>query len=242
MKGTTTEDGFCIAEGFHTVEEAIRSNAQIRCILVAESARIAEGRFAENEIITVPDALFDSISSTESPQGVMAMVRTPLLSGDDVFFRGSALVIIIDGIQDPGNAGAVIRSAEAFGATGVIFLHGSVSPYNPKAIRASAGSIFRMPVKHGQILEAVTESLEQRRVKLYAATPRAELAVTEADLSHSCAFVIGAEGRGVSKEIGDAAIPIRIPTQSVESLNAAVAAAILAYETWRQRSVHHEPV
>jgi RNA methyltransferase, TrmH family len=232
-KGTLTTDGFCIVEGPHAVEEAIRSGCEIGPIIVPEPA--GDRTFPGREVITVPGKLFDSISTTESPQGLLALVRAPEFAAFDQLLGKTALILIIDGIQDPGNAGAILRSAEAFGATGVVFLAGSVWPFNPKAIRASAGSVFRMPMRINEGVASVLEFLRANKVALYAAMPDPRTPVTSVDLTRRCAFAIGAEGRGVSTELGAAATPVHIPTKGVESLNAAVAAAILVYEAARQR-------
>jgi RNA methyltransferase, TrmH family len=236
MKGTLTSDGLCVAEGFHMIEEAIRSDREISALVVADSAGHQAERWASGNVVTVPDALFRHISSTETPQGILGLIRPRPRDPWDVFMRGTPLILIVDGIQDPGNAGAVVRSAEAFGATGVIFLRGSVSPYNPKAIRASAGSSFRMPIAHEESAAIVVETCAAAGVTIYAAMPNSGLTVSDADLNGACAFVVGAEGRGVSEEMNRAAMPIHIPTHGVESLNTAVAAAILSYEASRQRS------
>jgi RNA methyltransferase, TrmH family len=127
-------------------------------------------------------------------------------------------------------------AAEAFGASGVMFIQGSVNPYNPKAIRASAGSIFRVPLVSAIDASLALAALSQKKIDLYAAMPRANISVGEADLKRHCAFIIGSEGRGVSSGLQSAALDIRIPTSEVESLNASVAAGILLYEAWRQRT------
>jgi RNA methyltransferase, TrmH family len=165
----------------------------------------------------------------------MALVKPPAWQLDQLV-RGNPLLMILDGIQDPGNAGAIVRAAEAFGASGVIFVKGSVNPYNPKAIRASAGSLFRVPLVAALDPSLAVAAVSQRKIGLYAAMPRAQVSLGDTDLSQKCAFVIGSEGRGVSSILQDAAQGLRIPTSEVESLNAAVAAGILLYESWRQRT------
>jgi TrmH family RNA methyltransferase len=233
FKGALTEDGYAIAEGVHLVEEAIRSGCDIKAVIAAESCGEAR-RYAGFSLVTATDALFAGISSTETPQGILALVKPPKWEMDDLF--GSlALVLVLDGLQDPGNAGATVRSAEAFGATGVLFLKGTVAPYNPKAIRASAGSVFRLPVIAGVDERAALEALSSRGVHVYAALPDGAYSLADADLRNPCAFIIGSEGRGVSATLREAAREIRIPTANVESLNAGVAAAILTYEARRQR-------
>jgi TrmH family RNA methyltransferase len=154
---------------------------------------------------------------------------------NDLFGDGLPLVVVLDGVQDPGNAGAIVRTAEAFGATGAIFLKGSVNPWNPKAVRASAGSIFRLPLMAGLEAPLLLAALTQRRTDIYAALPRAEVPIDGVDLRRRCALVIGSEGRGVGPGFSAVAGGVRIPTAAVESLNAAVAAGVLLYEASRQR-------
>jgi TrmH family RNA methyltransferase len=187
------------------------------------------------EVIRVSDKAFRTISSTETSQGVLALVEPPAQNIDDVF-RDPLLVVVLDGIQDPGNAGAILRVAEAFGASGVVLLKGCVNPYNPKAVRASAGSLFRLPVISGVSAETILETVRNRRMALFAAMPRADKLVAEAEFTRPVAIVLGSEGRGVSPALSEAAEGVRIPTRSVESLNAAVAAGVLLYEASRQRA------
>jgi TrmH family RNA methyltransferase len=184
----------------------------------------------------LPDALFQSIATTETSQGVIALVRPPEWSVEQVF-RGRSLVVVLDGLQDPGNAGTIARAAEAFGATGLIFVKGTVSPYNPKTLRASSGSLFRIPFVSGLAAPLVRASLQQHRVDLHAAMPftGSQRMAGDVDLTRPCAIVIGSEGRGVSKELHGICEDLAIPTVGVESLNAAVAAAVLLYEARRQR-------
>jgi TrmH family RNA methyltransferase len=244
-KGSLTEDGLCVAESFHLLEEAIRSDCQIPYVVGAESVYSAVERRVQGllgvQTVRVPDALFSTISATETSQGVMALVR-PAVWELDALFRGRSLVVVLDGIQDPGNAGAIIRAAEAFGATGAMFIKGTVSPYNPKTLRASAGSLFRMPTAAALDDKIALAALAQRRLDIYAAMPRALLTASEVNFRRRCAIVFGSEGRGVSESLASAALDVRIPTRKVESLNVSVAAGILLYEAWRQRQLPDEPV
>lgn len=238
QKGSLTDDGFAVAEGFHLLEEAIKSRAEIGAVIVAQSVRTAiesHVRGLKIRVLTVRDADFQALASTETPQGVVALVKPPAWTLDQVL-RGKALVAVLDSIQDPGNAGAILRAAEAFGATGAAFLKGSVNPYNPKCLRASAGSIFRLPVVPAMDESLFIASLASKRIALYAAMPRAELLLSAANFKRSCAILIGSEGRGVREVLSARAVALRIPTSNVESLNAAVAAGILFYEARRQRS------
>jgi RNA methyltransferase, TrmH family len=239
LHGGLTEDGFAIAESFHLLEEALRSDCSIHAVLAAESIKNAVVNHVRGlngtRVYTLPDALFQEIASTESPQGVIALVKPPTWTLDQAL-RGQALAVVLDGLQEPGNAGAILRAAEAFGASGAIFLKGSVNPYNPKAMRASAGSIFRLPLVHSLDESVLYAALDQKRITLYAALPGSGADISAVDFTAKCALVIGSEGRGVGAEIARKATPIRIPTTGVESLNAAVAAGILLYEARRQRA------
>src|ERR1700722_12052916 len=238
QKGALTDDGFAIAEGFHLLEEALKSPAEIGTVIGSQSLKGAIQSHVKGlklRVVVVRDADFPSLASTETPQGVISLVRPPAWTLDQLL-RGRALVAVLDGIQDPGNAGAILRAAEAFGATGAAFLKGSVSPYNPKCMRASAGSVFRLPIAAALDESLLLAALEKKRSVLYAAMPRADLLVSAANFKNSCAIVIGSEGRGVSQQLAEHAIALRIPTTGVESLNAAVAAGILFYEARRQRT------
>lgn len=239
-KGTLTADGFAVAESFHLLEEALRSGCQIQAVIVADSVKKTVGAHVRGlrrtRLVAVSDKLFAELASTEATQGAIALVKPPEWSIDHLL-RGRALAVALDGVQDPGNAGAIVRAAEAFGATGVAFLKGSANPYNPKSLRASAGSTFRLPVVAAVDEALWIAALDQRRIALYAADPRAITCISHADFSKSCAIVIGSEGRGVRQALAARAEGVKIPTSSVESLNVAVAAGVLLYEARRQRSV-----
>jgi len=238
LKGSTTADGLCIAESFHLLEEALRSDCRVEAIFASESVRTAVETHVrglrETSVFVLPDALFDSISATESSQGVMALVRPPQWTLEQLF-RGQALVVVLDGVQDPGNAGALIRAAEAFGATGVASVKGTVSSYNPKTIRASAGSIFRVPLVSGIDERLLLTAIEQRKMDMYALTPKGVLELGECDLTRKCALIVGSEGHGVNERLRAKAMDVRIPTVGVESLNAAMAGGIALYQARKQR-------
>jgi len=237
-RGTLTENGLAVAESFHLLEEALRSDCEIPAVLAAESVRTAVENHVRGlkkvQVHILPDEVFRSISATEASQGVMALVRPPNWMVDQLF-RGHSLAVVLDGVQDPGNAGTILRAAEAFGATGVAFLKGAVSPYNPKCLRASAGSIFRVPVAVGLDPALFLAAAEQRRIALFALMPKAAADVGEVELTSRCAIIVGSEGRGVSERLRDKAMPIRIPTVGVESLNAALAAGIALFVARKQR-------
>ncbi|HLH44842.1 MAG TPA: RNA methyltransferase [Bryobacteraceae bacterium] len=242
-RGTLTDGGFAVAEGFHLLEEAIRSGREIAAVIA--SASVKEELLGQApksaRVVLVSEPIFRTLTSMEAPQGIISLVRPASWTKEDLFGH-IPLIVAIDGIQEPGNAGAIVRAAEAFRATGVAFLKGSADPYNPKALRASAGSIFRLPVISGMDAGAFAAELEGKGVRMYAALPQAERNFSGLDLSAPCALAIGGEGRGVSETLRRAGVGARIPTRGVESLNAAVAAGVILYEACRQRAKCHEPV
>lgn len=240
VRGTLTEEGYAVAESFHLLEEALRSDCAVSAVLAAESVRTAVEahvrRLKGVRVVVLGDALFARLASTEASQGVIALVRPPAWKLEQLF-RGRTLVVVLDGLQDPGNAGTILRAAEAFGATGAAFLKGAVNPYNPKAMRASAGSVFRLPIVTGLDPELTRAAFEQQRLDVYAAAPGARKNLAEIDLTRKCAVIVGSEGRGVSERLRAGAIDLRIPTSGVESLNAAMAAGVILYEARRQRAL-----
>jgi len=243
VRGTLTSDGLCVAETFHLLEEALRSDCEVKAVLAADSVRSAAEthvrRLPGVKVLVLPDALLQTISGTENSQGVMALIKPPAWKLEQLF-RGRCLVAVLDGLQDPGNAGTIVRAAEAFGATGALFLKGTVSPYNSKTLRSSAGSLFRVPFLHGVDASLARAALQQNKIELFAGVPARSTGpvrpLAEVDLTVKCALIIGNEARGVSEPLRSAAIDISIPTVGVESLNAAVAAGILLYEARRQRA------
>lgn len=231
--GSLTESGLCVAEGFHLLDEALASGCRIEQVLAAEAAAEKVPPAARVRLVILDERLFATLASTENSQGVIALVQPPSSTLDHIF-RPEALAVILDGVQDPGNAGAILRAAEAFGASGVICLKGTVNPYNPKALRASGGSVFRLPLIAGADAAQIQTAAQERNIRLYAAMPKTGRDIADCDLSEPFAVIIGSEARGVSPQL--AADAIRIPTSMVESLNAAVSAAIILYEARRQRS------
>src|SRR5580658_1554065 len=240
LRGTTTVDGFAVAESFHLLEEALRSDCEIGAVFAAESVKSAVerhvGGLKKVRVVVLTDELFGSISTTQASQGVMALVRPPAWTLDQLF-RGQSLAVILDGLQDPGNAGTIVRAAEAFGATGVVFLKGTVSPYNPKCMRASAGSIFRVPLVAALDERLLLAAVEQRKLEMFALMPKGALDLGECNFSRKCAIIVGSEGRGVSDRLRAKAMDVRIPTVGVESLNAALAAGIALYAARKQRMI-----
>ena len=219
-RGRLTEDGYLVAEGFHLLEEAVRSGRPIQAVLAGESVREAvRSRLGGNPVrnITVRSAVLAGISSTETSQGVIALVRPPDWTLEQVL-GGETLAIVLDGVQEPGNAGAIMRSAD------------------PKCVRASAGSIFRLPCVYGIEEWKLLAAIRECGVDVLAAMPGDGVDIGSADFRRRAALVIGSESRGIGERLRQAAVRVRIPTSGVESLNAAVAAGILLYEARRQRA------
>jgi len=246
-------------EGPKLVEEALRSGLAVEALLVSESgerdaaailkaANESEAGIPPSQILKTSDKLFESVSGTEAPQGVAALFRQPEWGLDDVLhgvgaMRGnSPLVVVLAAIQDPGNVGTILRSAEAFGATGAIATRGTADPWSPKALRAYAGSTLRLPLLRGMAIPVLLAQLRIAGVKIYAASSvrngQAAESRAHADWREPAAVFVGNEGAGLPAEITHAAdAVISIPTtDAVESLNAGVAASIVLYEAARQRA------
>lgn len=250
--------GDCVGiEGARLVEEALRSGLGVEAVLVSTSGerhleRLARWMGQDDTVVRVlrtTDRLFAGIADTETPQGVAALVRPRAATFDDLV-RGLPLIVVLVGVQDPGNVGTTLRAAEAFGATGAAACAsagcGTANPLAPKALRASAGSALRLPVVCGLAVSILLAQLRVAGVRLFAASPehsqesaRRGVLPWEADLRGPAALLIGNEGAGLPPEVERSAdVLVRIPlAPSVASLNAAVAAAVLLYEAARQRRV-----
>jgi RNA methyltransferase, TrmH family len=250
-------------EGEHLLGEALRSGLHLRTVFLRTDAdrRDTALRMLERlalptpvPIVSLNPAVFASAVDTESPQGIAALVEPPRFSLAEALgefaesdtpavapTHRAPLVILTAALQDPGNFGAIVRSSEAFAATGIIALPGTVDVWNQKALRASAGSAFRVPVVQEKSSPAFA-ALAERRIPVLAAVPAHghadAIPCSEYALTRPAALLIGNEGSGLSQELlerCDARIAIPMPGP-VESLNAAVAASILLYEAARQRS------
>jgi RNA methyltransferase, TrmH family len=241
-----TTGGDCAIEGLRIVEEAIRSGLRFRSVFFKESAANLAERLLPQigshvDTLLVSDSVFDSAVPSETPQGVAALVRWKEFSLDDTLERlqiGPLLIVV--GLQDPGNLGTILRSAEAFGSAGVVVGEGTVSAFNAKVIRASAGSIFRLPVvtaKSASEVESVCARLRRDGVRLIATSSHKGTAIDQALLTGKQAVLIGNEGAGLPRALMSQADElIAIPhAAQVESLNAGVAASVVLYEAARQR-------
>ncbi len=230
-------------EGPHLLEEALRAGLRVTTIFVAQGAEKLLDALPvprETEILLVPAKLLNSALATETPQPVAALVEPPEWTWEHLFgLRRNAtpLVLVLAGLQDPGNLGTILRSAEAFGATGVVSLPGTVSAWNPKAVRASAGSVFRVPLIAAEVEECIPR-LHKAETTIFATLASRAPQAHTINLTRPVAILIGNEGNGVPGSLiarADAMITIPCPGP-VESLNAAVAASVLLYEAARQRA------
>jgi RNA methyltransferase, TrmH family len=241
-----TDKGDCAIEGVRIVEEAIRSGLHFRAVLFRESAQNLAVRLLPQigshvETLLLPDTLFDGAVPSETPQGVAALVRLKEFSLEDILERLQVgPVVAVVGLQDPGNLGTILRSAEAFGCAGVVLGEGTVSAFNSKVIRASAGSIFRLPVvvaKAAGGFEEIRRRMKNAGLRLIATSSHKGTPLDQARLTGPSAIFIGSEGSGLPRTLlSQVDELIAIPhTPQVESLNAGVAGSIVLYEAARQR-------
>ena len=188
-------------------------------------------------IVHVSDSVMDALSPVRTPSGVVAIAARPIIDRRALLAPAPAMVVAAMGVQDPGNVGALIRSADAGGATGVLLDTDSADPWSWKALRAAMGSAFRLPVLRHADARASLAEWQGEGLAIVATDPRNGVDLHTLDLTLPLVFVMGAEGTGLSEDILEAAdLRVRIPMRArVESLNVAVAAALLVYEAARQR-------
>lgn len=233
-----------VIEGAKSVLEATAAGVQPSKLVISERG---EKHFLTDNILshldeTIPvarvtDEVMDYMGETDTPQGVLAIFPMPEVSLCGLTVDDSSLFVVIDGVQDPGNVGTIIRTADAFGVRAVILTKGSADVYNSKTLRSSMGSVFHIPVvRDADILELV--SYFKQNAVLIASTTLAEqsLPLTEIDFIRPVALVFGSEGRGVSPDIiSHSDVLVKIPiTGLAESLNVAIASGIILYEAFRQ--------
>jgi RNA methyltransferase, TrmH family len=243
-QGEPTSEGYIAVEGVRIIEEAIRSGLRFQAVFFsdagnAHAARLLPQIASNVEVLLLPDDIFSSAVSTESPQGVAALVKLRPHKFEDLLEQaGSDLLLVgVAGIQDPGNLGTIIRSAEAFGARAVLLGEKTVSHFNPKAVRASSGSLFREPLMRVKMGETIA-LLKQQGVRVLATSSHKGKPLREANFTGAAMVVVGNEGAGVPPEVLSLADElVNIPhSPRVESLNAGIAASILLYEAARQRT------
>lgn len=235
--GRPTNEGLIVAEGPHLAEEALRGRWSVEQVLVAETFQVRYEQLlarSRAEVVAVSDRAFAATAATEHPQGLITLLRPRKWTWNDLH-REPALIVALDGVQDPGNAGTIVRSAEAFGATGVVLLSGSVRVPNGKFLRASAGSAFRVPLLEDVSAEAFIHEMRRHRILLYALCAGGLQDLSQTNWIEPAALVLGSEGSGVSSEIRQSAIGVRVPVTLVESLNVGIAGSIALFEASRRR-------
>jgi TrmH family RNA methyltransferase len=258
--GLPTETGSVGVEGVRLVEEALRSGCRIEAVLFSETGERHHERLAPLidrpemafPVLRTTDRLFEGLADTEHPQGLAALVVPRTSTLDDLLrVSGDAcspLLVVLAGVQDPGNVGTILRTASAFGATGAVTAasgqSGTASPFSPKALRASAGAALHLPVLSGMSLPILLTQLRLANVRTLASSVHEShegdelfLAPWEVDWCQPVALLVGNEGAGLPSAVersADARVHIPMATGS-ESLNAAAAAAVLFYEAARQR-------
>ena len=244
-------------EGVRLVEDALQAGVHFESVAFTPALETTErgARLLDN-LAHIPcrgafitQQILAAIADTESPQGVVAVVSRPHRDLEEVFDGPRQLLVIADGLQDPGNLGSIVRTAEAAGASGLITTRQTVDPFNVKALRASMGSAFRLPIAAHVKRDNLLRVCKERGVKLIATRPQTRplledaarlhtvLTYTEADLTAALAFVLGREATGISEDLAAQAEEfLHVPmAEGVESLNVAAAATVLLYEAARQR-------
>jgi TrmH family RNA methyltransferase len=237
------EDRYALIDGWHLLAEAVGAGLVFDLVAVTrEAASEPDARRLDvlpetTPVVTVTTSVMAAISPVRTPTGVAALVERREFSLAAALGPAPALAVVAVDLQDPGNAGALVRAAEAGGATGVVLAGAAADPWRWKALRASMGSTFRLPVVRATDAARIADELAAANLTLIAAVPRGGIDMAAVDLARPTALLIGGEGGGLPGRWLDlAAVRISIPmAPAVESLNAAIAAAILVFEARRQR-------
>lgn len=235
------EQGVFVVEGLKMFEEAlelgIMKKAYVSESFYQEWTAEKPEYFQAFDYELVSDAVFKEVADTKTPQGILGLVKKAEHDPEHMLKAPNACLLLLEDIRDPGNLGTMIRTAEGAGVTGIICNNSTVDLYNPKVIRSTMGSIYRMPFYQTEDLLRTISEIKQQGITVFAAHLSGDLYDTEGCFVKPCAFLIGNEANGLSREVSETADRlIKIPMAGeVESLNAAVAAAILMYEAARQR-------
>lgn len=234
--------GVFLVEGFKMYEEAPEEN--IREVYVSEDA-VEKARsqpavwdkLCRTGYEVVIEEIFCRMSDTQAPQGILCVMARPEYSLDQLLQARAPLLVVLENLQDPGNLGTIIRTGEGAGITGVIMNRGTVDVYNPKTIRATMGSVYRVPFVYEDDLRETIKRLRESGIRSYAAHLAGKKYYDDLPYQEGTAFLIGNEGNGLSEGLSELADDfLKIPMKGqVESLNASVAAALLMYEAGRQR-------
>ena len=230
------KEGRFVVEGPHLVEEA---GNKVECLVYCENLPIVKAVEEKGTpCYKISRQQFEELSGVEAPQGVLAVVKEFGYDFREVLKADKTLIVYCLGIQDPGNLGTIIRSADAFGATGVILSKGTVDLYNPKVVRSSMGSLFHLPIITSEDDGETIKYLREHKVKIVAADGSAKKDIASVSLKGAVAILMGNEGAGLGKSIIEIADETaRIPmTGKAESLNVGIAASVLLYEALRQRA------
>jgi TrmH family RNA methyltransferase len=233
------KEGLFVVEGVKLLQEI--PEELTHTIVVSkdfyEQNNILMKAFNQQQLLVVSENVFKHLSTTQTPQGVLIVVKKPSYTLEEMKIDEKALIIILENIQDPGNIGTIIRTADAVNATCVLASTGTVDIYNPKVIRATMGSIFRLPIVQNIDVVKTLEVLKKKGVQSYGAHLGATAYHYHTDFKQKTCLVIGNEGAGLSDEATDNVSDlVKIPILGkAESLNASVAAAVLMYEVIRQR-------
>lgn len=234
-----------IIEGIKIIDEAILNKITLRNVIYTDkllSTNDGMDFFQKiqnlNNIVYVPENIFSEISDTENPQGVIGIAEFKTNDIEDIFNINNPLLLYLDGVQDPGNMGTIIRTGDAFKITGIILGDGCVDPYNPKVIRATMGSIFRIPLYCIKDILPYVSRLIDNNIKIHSTSLEGSIPVYDANFMEGSLIIIGNESKGVDMrllDISEKLIKIPMPGEA-ESLNAGVAASIIMYEAMKQRS------
>jgi TrmH family RNA methyltransferase len=237
------DDGRFVVEGPLLVAEAVAAGWTVEAQFVASEADgvTAPGIEGAGELFELAEGVFERVASTESPQNPIAIVRMPDHGPIDELLTRADFVVVLDRLGDPGNLGTILRSAEAAGADVVVLTPGSVDPYNPKVVRASAGALFHVPVVEATIDDVAAAGLVTIGTSSHDSFGRTVEPYTAADLGGRIALVMGNEAAGLPDDWSDTVGPIQrwvtIPHAGrSESLNVAMATTVLVFEAARQRA------
>lgn len=232
-----------LLDGWHLLGEAAAAAIAVDTIAVCGPPTAAEQQVVDRlvragaQVVEVSGVVLNALSPVNAPTGVVASARRPAVSSEAMLAPAPALVVAAAGLQDPGNAGALVRSAAAAGATGVVLDEASADPWSWKALRASMGSAFHVPVLRTRQLATLLDGWRATGVRIAATVPRGGVAIHDVDFTVPVAVLIGGEGAGLPDDLSAAAeVTVSIPMRDgIESLNAAVAGAVILYEALRQR-------
>jgi TrmH family RNA methyltransferase len=233
------EKGMFLAEGYRNVKDAYKKGADIAYVLIQDGCSYDLSFLEGVRSFTLAKRIFDYVSDTVTPQGVIAVCKIKEYSFKDIELDDNSLIVVCENLQDPGNAGTIIRTADAVGAKAVIMAKGSVDVYNPKVVRSVMSSLFSVKVIRNKSLDSIFGFLEDNKIQSVGGALRdGAKNLFETDITGRCAIFVGNEGNGLS----DAAVKrcktaVKIPMPgNAESLNASVAAGVMMYEHVRQNN------